>query len=242
MTRALGADERARFEERGYLAPLRVLSDEAVDACRGRVEQRVAEIDDPDALRTKAHLQIPALMELVHLPAVVDPICDLLGADVLCRSATVFLKEPQAPSFVAWHQDAAYWNLDPPDVATAWIALTDSTTENGALRVLPGSHRAPLLAHTPIGDPDNMLFHRQAITDPIDEHRAVTVTLDAGEMSIHHVRIAHSSGPNRSRERRIGFAIRYVAAHVRKSGPRRDSALVVRGVDRYGNFDPEPIA
>jgi hypothetical protein len=59
-------------------------------------------------------------------------------------------------------------------------------------------------------------------------------------MSIHHVRLAHGSRPNVSSSRRIGFAIRYVAPHVRKIGRRRDSAVLVRGTDRFGNFDAEP--
>jgi hypothetical protein len=59
-------------------------------------------------------------------------------------------------------------------------------------------------------------------------------------MSIHDMRLVHGSGPNRSDERRLGFAIRYVATHVRQTGPRRDTAILVRGTDRFGNFDPEP--
>jgi ectoine hydroxylase-related dioxygenase (phytanoyl-CoA dioxygenase family) len=140
---------------------------------------------------------------------------------------------------VAWHQDSAYWALEPPDVVTAWVALTDSTLENGALEVIPGSHREPELPHGPSHDPSNMLQHGQRILAPLPA-RGVPLLLGVGEMSLHHVRIAHGSAPNRSGERRIGFAIRYVATHVRKRGPRRDSAILVRGTDRYGNFDRDP--
>jgi non-heme Fe2+,alpha-ketoglutarate-dependent halogenase len=125
--------------------------------------------------------------------------------------------------------------------ATAWVALTESTIENGSLRVIPGTHRAPLLAHRAMDDPANVLSRGQAITAPIDEGKAVAPTLASGQMSIHDVRLAHGSGPNRSAERRLGFAIRYVATHVRKTGARRDAAILVRGTDRYGNFDPEPV-
>jgi ectoine hydroxylase-related dioxygenase (phytanoyl-CoA dioxygenase family) len=152
----------------------------------------------------------------------------------------VFLKEPGDPAFVAWHQDAAYWQLDPPDVVTAWIALTESTNENGAVQVLPGSHRAPLLEHGVTDEPDNMLSRGQSIVAPIDPARTRALLLEAGEMSIHHVRLAHGSAPNRSSTRRLGVAIRYVAAHVRKTGHRRDSAILVRGTDHFGNFDPDP--
>lgn len=245
MARHLSDAERARYSARGYVAPIRVLSAEEAVGYRARVEQFIDELrDGPPALtaaiRTKAHLQCPALLELVHLPTIVEPVSDLLGPDLLCRSASVFRKDAGDPAYVAWHQDAAYWELDPPDVVTAWVALTESTIENGSLRVIPGTHRAPLLAHGAIDDPANMLSRGQAITAPIDAGKAVAVTLAPGEMSIHHVRLAHGSGPNRSAERRLGFAIRYVATHVRKTGLRRDTAVLVRGTDRWGNFDPEP--
>jgi hypothetical protein len=58
-------------------------------------------------------------------------------------------------------------------------------------------------------------------------------------MSLHHARIIHGSGPNRSGRRRIGYSIRYLPTHVARTGP-RDSAMLVRGVDDYGHFDLEP--
>jgi hypothetical protein len=57
-------------------------------------------------------------------------------------------------------------------------------------------------------------------------------------MSLHHVKIAHNSEPNQADHRRIGFAIRYVAAHVKPAGP--DFAMLVRGEDRFGYFEHEP--
>jgi ectoine hydroxylase-related dioxygenase (phytanoyl-CoA dioxygenase family) len=91
-----------------------------------------------------------------------------------------------------------------------------------------------------IDSPGNMLSRGQAIATPIDASNAQMLLLDAGEMSIHHVRLAHGSAPNRSRNRRVGVALRYVATHVRKTGRRRDTAILVCGTDRFGNFDPEP--
>jgi ectoine hydroxylase-related dioxygenase (phytanoyl-CoA dioxygenase family) len=246
MARHLKDAERARYSALGYVAPLRVLGAEEAAGCLARVEQFIDQLPGGEqavtaAIRTKAHLHCAALLELVHLPAIVDPISDLLGPDLLCRSTSVFLKEAGDPAYVAWHQDAAYWELDPPDVATAWVALTESTIENGSLHVIPSTHLAPLLPHKVIDDPANMLSRNQAITAPIDEGNAVALTLAPGEMSIHDVRLVHGSGPNRSSKRRLGFAIRYVATHVRKTGPRRDTAILVRGTDRWGNFDPEPV-
>jgi len=164
----------------------------------------------------------------------------VLGPDILCWASGVFLKEPRDPAFVSWHQDAMYWGLDPADVVTAWVALTDSTARNGAMQVLPGSHRGALLAHNDTFAPDNLLSRGQEIAVPVDPALAVTLVLQAGEMSLHHVKLAHGSEANKSDDRRIGYAIRYVAPHVRQIGGARDTATLVRGVDRFGHFDPDP--
>ena len=81
--------------------------------------------------------------------------------------------------------------------------------------------------------------------------RAVTIELQPGEMSLHHVRLVHGSPPNTSQERRIGFAIRYIPASVRQLNG-EDSATLVRGTDRHHHFalearperdlDPELVA
>jgi ectoine hydroxylase-related dioxygenase (phytanoyl-CoA dioxygenase family) len=63
--------------------------------------------------------------------------------------------------------------------------------------------------------------------------------LQPGEVSLHHIKLVHGSEPNRSADRRIGFAIRYIPTHVRQTKV-RDSAMLVRGEDRHRNFDPEP--
>ena len=52
-------------------------------------------------------------------------------------------------------------------------------------------------------------------------------------------RMVHGSPANRSNDRRIGFAIRYVPTYVRQIAGERDSAMLVRGVDDYHHFAPE---
>jgi non-heme Fe2+,alpha-ketoglutarate-dependent halogenase len=244
MPNALSSEAIARFHETGYLASHRALSAEEARSHRRRLEAFIAEIGGVAGavklLRTKAHLNCPSLAELVRHPAVLDAVEDVLGPDILCWASGVFLKEPRDPAFVSWHQDAMYWGLDPADVVTAWVALTDSTARNGAMQVLPGSHRGALLAHNDTFAPDNLLSRGQEIAVPVDPALAVTLVLQAGEMSLHHVKLAHGSEANKSDDRRIGYAIRYVAPHVRQIGGARDTATLVRGVDRFGHFDPDP--
>src|SRR5262249_51795929 len=129
-------------------------------------------------------------------------------------------------------------------IVTAWIALSDSTAENGAMRVIPGSHKLDQLAHRDTFAEGNLLSRGQEIAVEVDESKAQMLELRLGEMSLHHVRLIHGSDPNPSDKRRIGFAIRYLPTHVRQVVGTHDSATLVRGVDSYGNFEPEerPLA
>jgi hypothetical protein len=70
----------------------------------------------------------------------------------------------------------------------------------------------------------------------VDESEAAYIELAPGEISLHSVRAVHASDPNHSDDRRIGIAMRYIAPHVRQLHGERDSAMLVRGEDRFGNF------
>lgn len=225
-----------RYAQDGVAFPFRVMSAaEAVDARRGYEELHAR---DP-RFRKKPHMLVPWLARLVRAPAILDPVSEILGNDVLCWSSLFFAKPAGDPGYVAWHQDATYWGLSEPAVLTAWIAFTPSTRESGCLRVVPGSHRAPALPHRANNDAANMLSRSQEIAVAVDEAQAVDVVLAPGEMSLHHVMTVHGSEPNRAAEPRIGYAIRYIAGRVRQTAGPMDSATLVRGRD-LGNFQPEP--
>jgi chlorinating enzyme len=213
------------------------------DAARLRqaLEAHEAEAGGPLAgpLRHKSHLLFTWLADLVRHPAILDAVEDVIGPNILCWGSSFFIKEPRNPGFVSWHQDSTYWGLDPADVITAWVAFSDSTPENGAMRVIPGTHLMDQIPHRDTFRPENLLSRGQEIEVDVDERQAVMLELEAGEMSLHHVRLIHGSDPNPSDQRRIGFAIRYIPTTVRQVAGSHDSATLVRGVDDYGHFDPE---
>jgi ectoine hydroxylase-related dioxygenase (phytanoyl-CoA dioxygenase family) len=107
------------------------------------------------------------------------------------------------------------------------------------MKVVPGTHEGAIAAHVDTFHEDNLLTRGQEISVEVDESQAVDVMLQPGEMSLHHIKLVHGSAANRSGDRRIGFAIRYLPAHVRQTKG-RDSAMLVRGADRHRHFDLEP--
>ena len=229
-----------QYRDRGYYSPVRVMPGAEADALRAKLEGFEADAGIlAGKLRHKSHLLFTWLNDLIRHPRILDAVEDVLGPNILCWGSSFFIKEPRNPAFVSWHQDSTYWGLDPADVMTAWVALSDSTAANGAMRVIPGSHKLEQVAHRDTFSPDNLLSRGQEVMVDVDERQAVMMPLRAGEMSLHHVRLIHGSDPNPSDLRRIGFAIRYIPTTVRQVAGSHDHATLVRGVDTYGHFEPE---
>jgi non-haem Fe2+, alpha-ketoglutarate-dependent halogenase len=241
MPKLLTEAQIAQYEAEGYLAPIRVMKEREALALRQKLEAVEAEMGGPlrGDLRHKTHLLFPFLAELVRHRSILDAIEDVLGPDILCWSSNFFIKEAADPAFVSWHQDSTYWGLSAPDVATAWVALTPSTAENGAMAMVPGSHRFDQMPHRDTFHRHNLLTRGQEIAVEVDEAKAVVLNLLPGEMSLHHVRTVHGSAPNPTLDRRIGFAIRYIPTRLRQLEG-EDSATLVRGGDRFHHFAHEP--
>ena len=229
------------YRRDGCYFPIPVLSADEVRECRRRLEDFEAEHQGlPEKYRFKTYLVWTWLDGLIRHPRILDAVEAVIGPNILCWSTDFFIKEPHDPGFVSWHQDSTYWGLEPPEVVTAWMGLTDSTTENGCVRVVAGSHLWGQVAHHDTFGEGNLLSRGQEVMVEVDESEGVDLRLAAGEVSLHHVLVVHGSRPNVSSDRRIGIAFRYLPTHVRQTVGVRESAMLVRGVDEYGHFDLEP--
>ena len=236
MNAASAAGFAADYERDGFAFPLDVLAADEVAGYLDRIEtaeRDFAHLPLDRYLKNNVHIVLPAVDELMRL-------APILGPDLLVWGCTLFTKEPGSPSYVSWHQDLTYWGLDSVDEVTAWLALTPATRENGAMRFVPGSHRREIVDHRDTFDADNMLTRGQEIAVEVGDDEAVDVVLAPGQMSLHHGRMFHASGPNASDGRRVGVAVRYIAPHVRQVVGARDFAALVRGADRHGHFVPVP--
>ena len=230
------------FSQRGYHFPTRVLSRAEALHYRTRLEAFEHSQGGPlsGALRNKPHLLFTWIDELVRHPTILDAIEAILGPNLLVWSSSFFTKEANDPAYVSWHQDSTYWGLSAPDVVTAWIGFTDSNIINGCMQVIPATHLIDQLPHQDTFAENNLLTRGQEVQVDVNSRDAVDVIVAAGEMSLHHVRLVHGSPPNLSNDRRIGYAIRYVPTYIHQTVGKRDSAMLVRGVDTYHHFDPEP--
>ncbi len=236
----LAPEQVAFYREHGYVAPFRALGTDETASMRASLDAfEAARGFSAGDIHMKGHLCFTWSHAVAARPGILDVVEDLIGSDILIFASKFWIKPAQSGRFVSWHQDSAYFGLDPHELAAVWIALTDSNRDNGCLRVMPGSHRGPVHWHSEAPDEDNLLGRGQTI-EGLDESRAVDLELREGEFSIHHERTAHGSLPNRTGRPRIGLALFYIPTSVRSVIGRRPATLV-RGTDRFGHWDEDPV-
>ena len=236
----MGLDAKSfeAYRTNGFVAGIPVFSSQSVAVIRREIEALEAQYPKPtdtknlnQFFRVNGHLVIPLLADLARTPEILNAVETILGPNLLVWSVELFIKEAQTTKTVSWHQDITYWGMgETDDEVTAWIALSDVSVQAGCMRFIPGSHRNPIVSHHDTYDDNNLLSRGQEISG-INENEAVYGALRPGEMSLHHGRCFHASGPNMSDDRRIGLAIRYVTPEVRHEAPGNDYAMLVRGCD-----------
>ena len=242
MPKRLTEDEVARYRREGYLSPLTMFDKDESSKIRQKLESFEASQGGPITgdMRSKSHLIFKWVDDLMRDDRILDPVEDLIGGDILCWHTFFWIKEPATESYVSWHQDLNYWGLDTDQLVTVWIALSAATPESGCMNVLPGSHTIGFMPHRDGYGEQNMLTRGQEITVDVDDAETVAMPLQAGEASFHNGRLAHSSQPNRSPDRRIGLSFNYMPTNTRQTLSDWDSAALVRGNDTYGHFAPTP--
>ncbi len=171
-----------RYEETGLLFPLQVLEPAEVERFRKAAEETdralreatpsVAPGERPVQMEGECHLNFEWAYSLCTHPAILDVVEKIIGPDILVHSSTLFFKRP-GKRFVSWHQDSNYWELSQPRLVSAWVALSDSTVENGCLRVQPGTHLT-LLEHLEVHHEDNMLGTGNTVKAGHDESKGTT--------------------------------------------------------------------
>jgi ectoine hydroxylase-related dioxygenase (phytanoyl-CoA dioxygenase family) len=241
----LNSREILQYSNDGYLPGIPMLSNEEVayyrDACLRCCGTGLQDgVRRQASNRVKSFLLYPWAAELVRHQGILDVVESLIGSNILVFHATVWFKQPGTGDYVPWHQDATYFGLDPHEHVTAWVALTDSTQENGCVEVMPGSHALGQRPHRDDRDKRAMLSRGQTLSIDLDESRAAPLLLSAGEISFHHTLLMHRSAPNKSSRPRVGIGISFIPTRVRHITETRLSATLVRGVDSFGHFDMEP--
>ena len=238
----LTREEISAYNESGYILPLDVLSPEKIrwyqDYFESLVERAMVEGQDNYSINGW-HVLGLAIYDLAVNPRIVSFMRDLIGPDIVCWGTHYFCKLPGDGKEVSWHQDASYWPFDKSRTITVWLAITDSTRENGAMRVIPGTHLIGAQT-TRLSEEDEHNVLLEVVPDVERFGDPVYFELKAGQISVHDNLLLHGSEPNRSSRPRGGLTLRYCPVDVRSLSDYHLGAVLVSGEDSSGHWGNVP--
>jgi chlorinating enzyme len=233
-----------QYNDQGYLFPFDIFSAEEI------TEIRAYFFDDllPKAMAagwnsyeiTNWHKHCRSVYDLVTNSRILDYVQDLLGETLILRHSHFFAKLPGDGKRVSWHQDASYWPLTPSKVVSAWLAIDDTDVENGAMQVIPGSHKNAQVAFEKSSKTENNVLNQTVHHPEKHGNDPVSLTLKAGQMSLHSDWILHGSEPNMSTRRRCGLAMRFLSSDVRAYNDWNQHSIVCRGSEPTGHWANHP--
>ena len=226
---------RDEFEQNGFAIIPGIFSKQEISAISDEVdlviEGRAAYLPEKDIVyepdthprrvRNAFHLHIynDAFLQVAKHPALIGALESILEKPLRLYASQIFAKPAHVGTVVPRHQDMPYWPFEPYEMVSAWIALDDSTIENGCVRYLAGSHKLGILPHVPSGITGNSL-------GVADDPRLVPLPecpaeVRRGSCILHHCLTVHRSEPNRSARRRRGLIFVYMSDRVRLIDPSR---------------------
>jgi hypothetical protein len=239
------------YHQRGYVVPDYRLPDVQLEEIRERHARLLARHPE---FRDNASVLLTydlGFLNYARDPSILDMVAQLIGPDICLWNMSFFAKPALNGKETPWHQDGQYWPIVPLATCTVWIAIDDCTPENGPLRYIPGSHKTHrLMGHVQDNSPEYTL-NQKLNADEYDEAVAEDLIIEAGQMALHDVYIAHGSAPNRSPRPRRGMTMRMMpttsvydrsvasAMHAERGGldMSHHSIFLMRGEDRSGQND-----
>ena len=235
-------EQVAFFAREGYLNFGRVFDGAEMSALMTHVDEMIAALpaDKRPEEMDVPHFTDPWLFRYLAHPRILDIIEDFIGPDIVLWSSHFIAKPKGNGKAVPWHTDGAYWSsrLKPMNVITLWLAVDESTLENGCMRVIPESHtafQAAMDAYVPVDTAQNV-FNIRLAPELIDESKSIDLELKSGECHFHDSWTIHGSNPNFSEKRRCGYTMRYMPANVVHEGRPGETnghkIYLLRGKDR----------
>ncbi|HEY3290910.1 MAG TPA: phytanoyl-CoA dioxygenase family protein [Anaerolineae bacterium] len=222
---------RQQYERDGFVTVSDVIDMDLVEEGRSHIQWLLDQHPGtrPEQLHHSLMTDDPFWVRLVSDPRLLDVAEQFIGPDIALFASHYIAKRPFDGQAVLWHQDGSYWPLDPMEVVTMWLALDDSTPENGCMRVIPGTQTLGLQEMKPRTEVENVLS--SGMDDAlVDEKHAIDIVLRAGGLSMHHPNIVHGSNANTSAKWRRGLTIRYIPTSTRIVTDRQwPSAFLLRG-------------
>jgi phytanoyl-CoA hydroxylase len=252
MRSSFTKQEIAEYRSNGFLAVPDFLSPDELAHWREIVDAAVASVGVGNSGRNsekvfaqRMHLRrtSTAVRQLVEDPRIGRLVTELEGIDaVRLYLDQALIKLPYGEP-TQYHVDMPWWGFDSPHACTIWVALDDSTVENGCLYFVPASHRLRLATAGDLGPDLGALFaaHPEAGTP------ATPCPLPAGGCSFHNGHTIHGAGANMTPGRRRALSTAFMPDGVRFNGHRDvqvlgdDYLATLNEGDRLQNDELNPV-
>lgn len=235
-------DVRAQYERDGYLIFRNVLDADLIGEASEHVEWLQRKNPELRGEQLHAHLMEhdPFWVRLVADDRLLDIAQNFIGPNIALFASHYISKPPFTGQAVLWHQDGAFWPLEPMEVVTLWLAVDQTDASNGCMRVIPGTQTLQLFDMEDASEKGAVL-DRETPPEHVDESKAVDIALQPGDVEVHHPNIIHGSYANASPRRRCGLTIRYIPTSTRVicDGP-WPSLFLLRGDPVPGINDYRP--
>ena len=167
----------------------------------------------------RLHFYNQLFLDFAKSPKMINPLEEILGKHLRLYGSQVFAKPARVGTVVPAHQDMPYWPFDPPELVSAWVALDNSTIENGCVRFVVGSHKLGQLPHeTTMVTGNSLGVVPTAKMNALPEY---PVQVKRGSVVLHHSLAVHRSEPNQSSQPRRGLIYVYMSENVRLTDPSR---------------------
>lgn len=200
----------AHYREHGFVVPDFQLPDQVLEDIRADHDRLVARHPEFRDYCPNVLAHDLRFLNYARIPAIVDMVEQVLGPDFALWNSSFFAKPAGNGRATPWHQDGEYWPIRPVATCTVWIAIDDSTPENGCLRVIRGSHKDRRLRRHDTNASPELTLNQELSPDEYDESEAVDIVLRAGQVSLHDVFLVHGSQANRSPRPRRGMTLRFM--------------------------------
>jgi len=239
----LSKEDIESFNERGFLTGIEIFNNSAIQDIRDYfdklLQNAMASGNDSYSIST-AHLKHKKVYDLLLNEKVVSIVGDLLGENIIGWGSHFFCKLPGDVKRISWHQDASYWPFSHTNTVSCWLAIDDTTIENGCMKFIPGSHRFGLIDYEMSKNEEKNVLN-QTVHKAENYGDPLTIELNAGQISIHSDLLLHSSNPNISEYRRCGLSLRYCTPDVKAYAGWAAKGVLVAGNDIQNNWlNPEP--
>ena len=206
----LAEDETTRWSEDGFIVLRGITSSQYARAMWQEVDEIVSIMRPslPRFFQTAQYLRDSDIDAFVNSAALRSIASQLLGGQSSLLYSFLAAKEPLAGPW-GLHQDEYYITTRQGDMINFWMALDQTTPENGALLMAPGTHNSGLLESIDA----NVASERYSF-DVLNVARQPeqldSITLDAGDMVAFTGRTVHGSHANRTAEPRYGYGTIFV--------------------------------